>query len=146
MPQRSGRSIRSFKIMNTTNIPMDKDKNSPPRSGVSRDEVAQRAYQLWEAGGCPSGRDLEFWLQAEAQLQSGKQTSSPKAAVSGDGQRRESPGASASSLQAPRVVKAESPGINSVLPVNFEAARGSKAGNSKSRSGAPTANRRSASA
>ena len=50
---------------------MDKDKNSPPRSEVSRDKVAQLAYLLWEAGGCPSGRDLEYWHQAEAQLQSG---------------------------------------------------------------------------
>jgi hypothetical protein len=35
---------------------------------VSPDEVAQRAYQLWEAAGRPSGQDLEHWLQAEAEL------------------------------------------------------------------------------
>lgn len=34
----------------------------------SQHEVAQRAYQLWEAAGRPSGRDLENWLQAEAEL------------------------------------------------------------------------------
>jgi hypothetical protein len=31
------------------------------------DEIAQRAYQLWEKAGRPDGKDLEFWLEAEAQ-------------------------------------------------------------------------------
>ena len=35
---------------------------------VSRDEVAQRAWQLWQAAGQPVGQDLEYWLQAEAEL------------------------------------------------------------------------------
>jgi hypothetical protein len=29
------------------------------------DDIARRAYRLWEANGRPDGRDLEFWLQAE---------------------------------------------------------------------------------
>ena len=35
---------------------------------VSHDEIAQRAWQHWAAGGQPVGRDTEFWLQAEAEL------------------------------------------------------------------------------
>lgn len=35
---------------------------------IDRAEVAQRAYELWGAAGGPLGRDLEFWLQAEAEL------------------------------------------------------------------------------
>ena len=30
--------------------------------------VSRLAYELWENAGRPSGRDLEFWLSAEAQL------------------------------------------------------------------------------
>ncbi len=30
--------------------------------------VSRVAYQLWENAGRPSGRDLEFWLAAEAQV------------------------------------------------------------------------------
>ena len=30
-------------------------------------EVTNRAYRLWENAGRPHGRDLEFWVQAEAQ-------------------------------------------------------------------------------
>jgi hypothetical protein len=32
--------------------------------------VSRLAYQLWENAGRPVGRDLEFWLAAEAKLQS----------------------------------------------------------------------------
>ena len=34
----------------------------------SRAVIAARAYQLWESAGRPLGRDLEHWLQAEAEL------------------------------------------------------------------------------
>lgn len=37
--------------------------NTPPH-----DKIAERAYQLWQQAFCPSGRDEEFWFQAEAQL------------------------------------------------------------------------------
>ena len=32
------------------------------------EEVKARARELWEQNGCPAGRDLEFWLQAEAEI------------------------------------------------------------------------------
>jgi hypothetical protein len=35
---------------------------------LSRREVAEKARRLWRADGCPSGRDLEYWLQAEVEL------------------------------------------------------------------------------
>jgi Protein of unknown function (DUF2934) len=31
-----------------------------------RDEIRRRAQDLWEQAGRPPGRDVEFWLQAEA--------------------------------------------------------------------------------
>jgi len=33
-----------------------------------RDAIAMRAYQLYMDCGCPEGRDVEFWLEAERQL------------------------------------------------------------------------------
>jgi hypothetical protein len=30
-------------------------------------EITLRAREIWEQNGCPSGRDLEFWLQAESE-------------------------------------------------------------------------------
>jgi hypothetical protein len=35
---------------------------------IEENEIANRAYRLWEQAGRPSGRDLEFWIQAEAQV------------------------------------------------------------------------------
>jgi Protein of unknown function (DUF2934) len=32
-------------------------------------EVVRRAYELWEQAGKPDGRDQEFYLQAERELQ-----------------------------------------------------------------------------
>ena len=34
---------------------------------TNQNEVANRAYRLWEDAGRPHGRDLEFWVQAEAE-------------------------------------------------------------------------------
>ena len=33
-----------------------------------KQEVAVRAREIWEQNGRPSGRDLEFWLQAESEI------------------------------------------------------------------------------
>jgi hypothetical protein len=30
--------------------------------------ISARAREIWEQNGCPAGRDLEFWLQAESEL------------------------------------------------------------------------------
>ena len=32
-------------------------------------DIVRRAYQLWELAGRPEGRDQEFYLQAEQELQ-----------------------------------------------------------------------------
>jgi Protein of unknown function (DUF2934) len=37
------------------------------RSSKRRRTIAL-ARELWEKAGCPSGRDLEFWLEAERQI------------------------------------------------------------------------------
>ncbi len=37
---------------------------------TQQNEVANRAYRLWENAGRPHGRDLEFWVQAEAEAHS----------------------------------------------------------------------------
>lgn len=38
-----------------------------PRT-LRHDVIAHLAHQLWEEQGRPAGRDLEFWLAAEARL------------------------------------------------------------------------------
>lgn len=38
------------------------------RQNASENEIAERAYYLWESEGRPEGRDLEYWMKAKAQL------------------------------------------------------------------------------
>jgi hypothetical protein len=40
----------------------------------AHDQIAARAHQLWEERGRPTGRDLEFWLEAEAEARRGMET------------------------------------------------------------------------
>ena len=35
---------------------------------ASEANIGRLAYQLWEKAGRPAGRDLEFWLAAEAEV------------------------------------------------------------------------------
>ena len=37
-----------------------------PRFGHA--EIAELAYRYWQWDGCPPGRDLQYWLEAETQL------------------------------------------------------------------------------
>ena len=30
--------------------------------------IRERAHALWEADGCPKGRELQYWLRAEQEL------------------------------------------------------------------------------
>lgn len=39
-----------------------------PDSEVTHEQISSRARDLWQQNGEPSGRDEEFWLEAERQL------------------------------------------------------------------------------
>ena len=48
---------------------------------VNKSEIAVVAYQMWEKAGHPASRDLQFWLDAEAQLRAtAKTVTAPPAA------------------------------------------------------------------
>ena len=40
---------------------------APPVSSPNdlHEKIAQRAYQLYEGGGCVNGNDMDYWLKAE---------------------------------------------------------------------------------
>ncbi|HEX2656077.1 MAG TPA: DUF2934 domain-containing protein [Xanthobacteraceae bacterium] len=41
------------------------------RKRRAKEETRKRAQELWELEGRPAGRDLEFWLRAEAEINNG---------------------------------------------------------------------------
>ena len=51
-------------------MPEGPAESSPknPRRIPLREEISERAYQLWDAAGRPQGRSEEFWREAELQL------------------------------------------------------------------------------
>jgi hypothetical protein len=52
----------------TTSSDHSQSKSAAP----SHDDIAWRAYLLWEARGCPQGTHLQDWLEAEKELKAGK--------------------------------------------------------------------------
>jgi hypothetical protein len=40
-------------------------------------DIVRRAYQLWQQAGEPAGRDQEFYLQAERELQEAEERGDP---------------------------------------------------------------------
>jgi Protein of unknown function (DUF2934) len=46
----------------------------------TRFQIAERAYFIWKQKGCPDGKALDNWLQAEAELSTAK-TSNPAASA-----------------------------------------------------------------
>lgn len=57
-PRRSAKRAASTLAATST-----KQKNA-----MSAEQVARRAYEIWQAKGCPHGQDVENWLQAEREL------------------------------------------------------------------------------
>jgi hypothetical protein len=57
--------IASFDRIETLNM----NKNTEKSLNTDMASVSRLAYELWENAGRPAGRDLEFWLAAEAKLQ-----------------------------------------------------------------------------
>jgi Protein of unknown function (DUF2934) len=78
--------------------PKPRRRSSKPTNGheepsyISADEVARRAYELYQSRGGQNGSDFDDWIQAEAQLKQIAQTQPPPPAAE---RRRRSRAASA---------------------------------------------------
>ena len=55
--------------------PVDKATEPSHRLAVTKDVIAQRAYELYVARGGVDGHHLEDWLQAERELQDANEIS-----------------------------------------------------------------------
>jgi len=43
-------------------------KGGPFQLEITQADIQQRAYELWKSSNCPSGKDVDFWCQAEREL------------------------------------------------------------------------------
>ena len=111
----AGWSGNEFMNMNRTT---NKENQSQNQSKVGRDEVAQRAYQLWEAAGRPIGRDLEYWLQAESELRASKDRRLTTVSAAPAGPEREIADTPAPAKHEPEARKLESRKVASTFRGN----------------------------
>jgi hypothetical protein len=58
----------STKAVRTTVAAKVSHASAVPAARPTHDEVALRAYEIWEREGCPAGRDLDHWSMAESEL------------------------------------------------------------------------------
>jgi hypothetical protein len=42
-----------------------------PMVKITREQIAQRAHEIWVKNGCKHGQDEQNWLEAERQLKAG---------------------------------------------------------------------------
>ena len=59
---------RALKIDPTKSVTSDPDTRPVPTETVDEGAIAARAYELWQARGCPVGSPETDWLQAEEEL------------------------------------------------------------------------------
>jgi hypothetical protein len=52
------------------------ENREPADAEALRRQVEEWAYAVWESEGRPHGRDLDHWLQAEAEIMAPKETRS----------------------------------------------------------------------
>lgn len=50
----------------------------PKKKEITQDQIAERAYDIWQREGQPHGHDQDHWAQAEAEL---RDTTAPKKAA-----------------------------------------------------------------
>ena len=66
----------------------DASSNDTPSQIFSSDEIAERAYQIFEREGRMDGRDMEHWLQAERELRMEREKRKGQSAGESRGQGR----------------------------------------------------------
>ena len=76
---RSSRSATGATDPPRTRRPSSKKPNGAA-NGVSGEEVARRAYEIYESRGRNHGMDLDHWLEAERELKAGPTDVKPRKA------------------------------------------------------------------
>ena len=87
IPSPRERRTDFMNVQTTMNEP-GRTRPRESRRKIERSEIAQRAYELWVGARRPAGRDLEFWLQAEAELLAARRGHPRKAGAPGTSEGR----------------------------------------------------------
>jgi hypothetical protein len=61
--------------LNTVNTSQNRNNTIETSGTVNASRIGVVAYQMWEKAGRPAGQDMQFWLDAEAQLRTAAKAS-----------------------------------------------------------------------
>jgi hypothetical protein len=59
----NGKTIEARPLSTTATLHQTQKNVGPPK-----DEIARKAYSIYQARGCPQGLDLQHWLEAETHV------------------------------------------------------------------------------
>jgi Protein of unknown function (DUF2934) len=62
-------------------------RSTPKQDVPTREQIAQRAYEIYQNRGRQDGRDMEDWLAAEKELRTYNSPSTPASSLSNDKSR-----------------------------------------------------------
>jgi len=51
------------------------------KNNIDEAQISAAAYQMWDKAGRPSGRDMDFWLEAETQVRARAQADPPSSST-----------------------------------------------------------------
>jgi hypothetical protein len=111
-PQEQSSSAQVMAASNTASERGNGSAGKPTRNeGFSSDEIAARAYQIYEREGRADGRDMDHWLAAERELRQERSTavSSGDITEPGEQDRRPSPSRPPQADEAPRSARRHQP-------------------------------------
>lgn len=61
-------------------------------AAFDKDEaIRRRAYEIWQSAGCPDGKDLDHWQQAEREIGLENETPRPEAGGQDSSRRKRPP-------------------------------------------------------
>lgn len=66
MTEQASSAVQRAPVLNAVKV--SEAQSLIERANRISEQIARRAYQLFEADGFPAGRDLEHWLRAESEL------------------------------------------------------------------------------
>jgi len=94
----------------------DLQRTTPKQDVPTREQIAQRAYELYQQRGGEHGRDLEDWLAAEKQLRNQNLAPVQTAPVAQSQEKRPAISGSRRQAQSKSASAAGSPAFNSSKP------------------------------
>lgn len=93
-------------------------RSTPKQDVPTRDQIAHRAYEIYENRGRGHGRDLEDWLAAESELRNQNAPRTPISSSSNSSNERTRTSFTSSRQKQPKTKTSSSPSFENTNPLD----------------------------